>query len=45
LFLLLQPFGQVPVLEDGDLTLFGEYTNSACRRLISALISSEFLNP
>jgi hypothetical protein len=22
---LLQPFGQVPVLEDGDLTLFGKF--------------------
>ena len=22
----LQPFGQIPVLEDGDLTLFGKFT-------------------
>ena len=22
----LQPFGQIPVIEDGDLTLFGKFT-------------------
>jgi len=26
IFVLFQPFGQIPALEDGDLTLFGQFT-------------------
>ena len=37
LYLILQPFGQVPVFQDGDLILYGEIVTNNARFLLGMI--------